>query len=85
MNLVVDETMEIVSATEKNSIGTVVLRGNSGKFFFLFCFVFLPIILNKNYNNVKIYMKFHLLTIQFFFFFFIIYLFFFFIFFFFFF
>ncbi|ORY13112.1 like-Sm ribonucleo protein, partial [Neocallimastix californiae] len=32
MNLVVDETMEIVSATEKNSIGTVVLRGNSGKF-----------------------------------------------------
>ncbi|ORX33715.1 like-Sm ribonucleo protein [Anaeromyces robustus] len=29
MNLVVDETMEIVSATEKNSIGTVVLRGNS--------------------------------------------------------
>jgi len=34
MNLVVDEAMEIVSATEKNSIGTVVLRGNSGKLFF---------------------------------------------------
>jgi len=79
MNLVVDETMEIVSATEKNSIGTVVLRGNSGKFFFLFCFVFLPIILNKNYKNVKIYMKFHLLIFQFFFFFFLLYIYYFFI------
>ena len=29
MNLVLDETVEVVSASEQNNIGMVVLRGNS--------------------------------------------------------
>eukprot|EP00322_Chrysochromulina_rotalis_P008720 CAMPEP_0115867448 /NCGR_PEP_ID=MMETSP0287-20121206/20773_1 /TAXON_ID=412157 /ORGANISM="Chrysochromulina rotalis, Strain UIO044" /LENGTH=78 /DNA_ID=CAMNT_0003322053 /DNA_START=45 /DNA_END=281 /DNA_ORIENTATION=- len=29
MNLVLDETMEMVSASEQNNIGMVVIRGNS--------------------------------------------------------
>jgi len=29
MNLVVEDTIEIISLTEKNAIGTVVIRGNS--------------------------------------------------------
>lgn len=59
MNIVLDETKEFVGGDQARNYGDVFIRGNNGKFFFLFCWVLL-----QYPSDCRIYYKLNTIKLQ---------------------